>query len=91
MENKTDIIDKLVSTASFIEKSRNKGALMASENKKAWDDVVKDLDYQLTENFAKLVFFGSNNIPVGSAFLDEVKKTATEKELNVLEKHGVKL
>lgn len=86
-----DLMDRILSADKFILKQRNKEAELRNKNHKACDKILKELGYQATEYVSLFLVYAGNTIPVGSGLLDKVRETATEKELEVLKKHGIKL
>lgn len=91
MDNLQTITDKLIGIDKVIIKARNKEAEIKTKNMEACGDILKELGYQVTDWTTLFLFYVGNTIPVGSLLLDRVRDTATEHELNVLRKHGIKL
>lgn len=91
MDNLQTITDKLIGIDKAIIKARNKEAKLKSKNREACSEILEELGYHATEWVAMFLFYVGNTIPVGSSLLDRVRDTATEHELNVLMKHGIKL
>ena len=91
MDSLQTITDKLIGIDKAIIKARNKEAELKSKNREACNEILEELGYQATDWTALFLFYVGNTIPVGSSLLDRVRDTATERELDVLRKHGIKL
>lgn len=86
-----DIVDKILVADRIFLKQRNKEAELRNKNQKACDEILEELGYHTTDGLALFLSYISNLIPVGSRFLEKVRETVTKEELEVLEKHGIKL
>lgn len=86
-----DVMDRILAADKIFLKQRNKEAELRNENQKACDEILEELGYHTTDGLALFLLHVGNLIPVGSGLLDNVRETATEKELKILRKHGIKL
>lgn len=86
-----DIMDRILAADKIFLKGRNKEAELRNENQKACDEILKELGHHTTNYFALFLVYVGNLIPVGSGFLDKVRETATNEELEILKKHGIEL
>ena len=87
MDNFQTITDKLIG----INKARNKEVELRRKNREACSEIFEELGYHATDWTTLFLACAGNTIPVGSSLLERVRDTATEHELNVLRKHGIKL
>lgn len=86
-----DIMDRILAADKIFLKERNKEAELRNKNRKACDEILKELGHHTTNYFGLFLAYASNTMPVGSGLLDKVRETATKEELETLEKHGIKL
>jgi len=86
-----DVMDRILAVDKIFLKQRNKEAELRNENQKACYEILEELGYHTTDGLALFLVYVRNLIPVGSGLLDKVRETATEKELEILKKHGIVL
>ena len=86
-----DIMDRILAADKIFLKERNKEAELRNKNQKACDEILKELGHHTTYYFGLFLAYASNTMPVGSSLLEKVRETATEKELEMLKKHGIEL
>ena len=64
---------------------------LKDSNKTVCDEIAKELDYSMSHSVAHLLAFLSMFSPIGSSLLNDVRKTATKRELKVLREHGMNI